>query len=442
MYILFASASLKIAKDIIRATGIRECWGPFLEKSQGTIEKRKLLREILGLNVCNLAQAMKETSVEREIDAEDRQDLLDDYIVENLRLQDWITFVDGAERMGTCQEIEAVWERLRPHFSRTREAQGFKPTLEAVRDVMRHLGADDNKPLQAVLLEFFENQHRIFTGYFRGLLEPFSLLEENSKSAPNLLLEPDDPEEPDAPVEPLVAVVQEAPIEPPVVVKPEASLEPPLAVALKAPVEPLAALELKATVEIPRMEAPPAVEPEVSMEKTARAQIPQVEPAPSLEEKETAEPSPEPEGLPVDGIAASDPTKRLSQMPQAEDLPLLEAMGPLSMPETAPPIEPTEEAVPLPALEPLREPVAEKEAESPLPEMVHIERPFPKGPLGSVRDVDPQKLAQVFDILLALDPTADIKPIPPDRFHPPPPPKEPFSPEPGEGPPETPFSTP
>src|SRR5580698_6186758 len=137
MYILFAGASLKIARNLIQTTGMRDCWALFLEKSRGSANKENLLKEILGLNACNLSQTMKETAADREIDAEDRQDLLDDYIVENLRLQDWIAIRDGAERMAKCQEIEGVWERLRPHFNRTREAQGFKPRLEAVRDVMR-----------------------------------------------------------------------------------------------------------------------------------------------------------------------------------------------------------------------------------------------------------------------------------------------------------------
>lgn len=199
MYILFAGASLKIAKNLIQTTGMKGCWAPFLEKSRGILDKEKLLKEILGLNTCNLSQTMKETAVDREIDAEDRQDLLDDYIVENLRLQDWISLRDGADRMAKCQEIEAVWERLRPHFNRTREAQGFKPRLEAVRDVMRHLGPGAPEPLEEALLEFVESHHRLFTGYFRALLEPFSKFEEDLPAGREPLGEPLAQAEPPAP---------------------------------------------------------------------------------------------------------------------------------------------------------------------------------------------------------------------------------------------------
>jgi hypothetical protein len=78
MYILFAGASLKIARNLIQTTGMRDCWALFLEKSRGSANKENLLKEILGLNACNLSQTMKETAADREIDAEDRQDLLDD----------------------------------------------------------------------------------------------------------------------------------------------------------------------------------------------------------------------------------------------------------------------------------------------------------------------------------------------------------------------------
>ncbi len=494
MYILFSGASLKIAKNLIQAGGIRDCWTLFLEKSQGTLEKRKLLKEILGLSACNLSQAMKETSVEREIDEEDRQDLLDDYIVENLRLQDWINFVDGAERMGTCQEIEAVWERLRQHFSRTREAQGFKPTLEAVNDVMRNLGADDHKPLKAALLEFFETQHRFFMGYFRGLLEPFSILEENSSTAPSLVLEPEATEEPRVEEKPEVQEetlpqvesvastktktpaeisllepalspkekVEEkegAPpnllVEPPTAMEPEAFEEPRDQIEIPLGEPALFLKEKEEEKESAETKPLPGASLEALREALAKPQdrmeIPIVEPVSSLEEKgeerEAAEPFPATEPIPKEaGVRATDPTARSAPFSGAEDFLFLEALD--KEEKTLPP---PAETVPLPeplgAMEQsavpgvLKEPVPKKDAGPPMEEMVHIERPFSKSAPGSSRAVDPRKLAQVFDILLALDPDADIKPIPPSHFQRPLPPKEPLPPALQEGPMEPPFPT-
>jgi hypothetical protein len=393
MYILFAGASLKIVRNLIQATGMRECWAPFLEKSGGNVDKEKLLKEILGLNACNLSQSMKETSVDREIDAEDRQDLLDDYIVENLRLQDWITLRDGADRMAKCQEIEGVWERLRPHFNRTREAQGFKPRLEAVRDVMRHLGTGIPEPFEEALLEFVESQHRLFTGYFQALLEPFSKFEEDLPAGPEPLVEPlaqagpSDPGEPKAAVEPQVRVESEVPVE------------------LKVP-----------------------------------AQAPPVEPIPSLEEKGSVEPSPLTEALPEAAeISLPDPTDRLSQLPETEESLLGEKFepeeeAPFTEPLPSEPLLPSEavspiaaslETEPTEAPESLKEPVPEIEAsplmEPPLP----AERPLPPAPMGFARTVDPKKLAKVLEILLSIDPKADIKPISSAPIPPPPPPEEP-----------------
>ena len=283
MYLFFTGASLKIARDLIRTTGIGEYWGPLLEKSKWHGGKGKLLTEILGLNACNLAQTMKETSVDKEIDAEDRQDLLDDYIMENLRLQNWVALRDGSERMGKWQEILVVWERLRPHFNRTREAQGFKPRLEAVRDVMRHLGTGANVPFEEALLEFVESQHRLFKGYIMALLEPFSV--------------EDLPAEPEPPVEPQ---------RPAASVGLEALGEMGRPAKTSAPVEPPAPVESPAPVEIPLAERTPPLE------------------------AGREEPLPEPEEFPRRDpvVPETDPTQRLSRPPGTEDSPLVEGSEP------------------------------------------------------------------------------------------------------------------
>jgi hypothetical protein len=464
MYIFFTGSSLKIARDLIRSTEIGECWALFLEKSKGEITKENLLKEILGLNACNLAQTLKEILADREIDAEDRQDLLDDYIMENLRLQDWISFRDGAERMGACQEIEAIWERLRPHFSRTREAQGFKPFQEAIREVMWHWKAGDNKPLQEALLEFVETQHRLFIRYFRGLLEPFAVVtEEPPPETPPLL-------EPKAPGKPPASVEVKAPVEP------------------SARVEPKALMEVKAPVEIPRVEPAPVLEkkveekrgdppspaperlPEASevlaphptdrlsqphgledslllhdMEPEEAAKLPEplllpetvspVEPHPLLELKAQAEPPASIEAeAPVELKAPVEPPARVEPKASMEAEEEASLPEPLLLPEAVPPVESIGATEPLPLPEPLKEPVPEKEAAPMMEPPLQMEKPLPKRPLGFAHTVDPQKLAKVLEVLLAIDPTIDLKPISPDRFPGHSPPKEPFSSSEWDGP--------
>src|SRR5262249_32682374 len=136
MYLLFSGASLKIARNLIQVTGTQEIWTTLRQQSTSKAPPRKLWREVLGLSVCNLAQTLLEGNFDREFDPEDRQDILEDFVMEILREEKWVPSKDGAERMDICMEVLEVAERLKIHFSRTRVAQGLKPRPEAVKDLL------------------------------------------------------------------------------------------------------------------------------------------------------------------------------------------------------------------------------------------------------------------------------------------------------------------
>src|SRR5581483_8170793 len=117
-------ASLKIAKNLIKVTGVQESIVLFQEKNLSNVGRQELHRQVLALNACNLFQTMKEDFIDREIDAEDRQDIVDDYVVENLRLQKAIPYQDGAQLMDLCLEVQTLAERYRIHWIEEREEAG------------------------------------------------------------------------------------------------------------------------------------------------------------------------------------------------------------------------------------------------------------------------------------------------------------------------------
>jgi len=178
MYSFFEGASLKVAKNLIRVTGVRESLSLFMEKNISNTASEELLKIVLALNACNLNQTMKEDFVAKEISDLDRQDIVDDYVVENLREQDWIPIKDGGERMDKGMEILDVAEKLQVHWINEEDTNGPGPRYYCVKDVLRRLGNEKNFDLHDSLFEFIYLQHKQFIDYFRQLLDPEPMEEE------------------------------------------------------------------------------------------------------------------------------------------------------------------------------------------------------------------------------------------------------------------------
>lgn len=172
MYIFFDGASLKIAKNLIRVSGMRESLDEFSRANTRNIPKQVLLKQILGLSLGNLIRTMKEESFDRMVDPEDRLDILEDYVMENLREQGWIRFQDGTERMGMCQEIMAIAESLQ-FLWKDVKYQDAGAYFRSVKDLLTRLGKGDNLPLQDALVQFATRQYQSFLYYFYSLLAPF-----------------------------------------------------------------------------------------------------------------------------------------------------------------------------------------------------------------------------------------------------------------------------
>jgi hypothetical protein len=191
MFWLFEGASLKIAKNLIKVTGVQNTLTLFYQKNLSNVAPEDALKLILALNSCNLMQTMREDFINKEIDPEDRQDIVEDYVVENIRQLAVIQARDGAERMDKCMEIMDVSEKLRSHWMGEEDHTGPGPRYYAVKDVLRRLGNETNHDLHDALFEFVYTQHRHFIHYFKNLLEPSEgPLATNELPVPELPIEP------------------------------------------------------------------------------------------------------------------------------------------------------------------------------------------------------------------------------------------------------------
>ena len=171
MFSLFEGASLKIAKNLIQVTGVQETLTLFCQKKLSHMPPEEAMELILALDACNLTQTMREGFIDREIGPEDRQDIVEDFIVENIRRSNLFKARDGAERMEKCLEITGISEKLRAHWLGEEDHTGPGPRYYAVKDILRRLNSEDNHDLHDALFEFTQTQCQHFIQYFRSLLD-------------------------------------------------------------------------------------------------------------------------------------------------------------------------------------------------------------------------------------------------------------------------------
>ena len=171
MFSLFEGASLKIAKNLIQVTGVQEALTLFCQKKLPHMPPEEAMELILALNACNLMQTMREDFIDHEIGPEDRQDIVEDFVVENIRRSSLFKAGDGAERMEKCLAIMEISERLRAHWLGEEDHTGPGPRYYAVKDILRRLNSEENHDLHDALFEFVQSQCEHFIQYFKDLLD-------------------------------------------------------------------------------------------------------------------------------------------------------------------------------------------------------------------------------------------------------------------------------
>ncbi len=173
MFILRKNDSLDIARKLVQNTGLKESLDLLKEKNHASkVEPGELLGQVLGLSACNLVRTMKEDFISREIQGEDQQDIIDDYVVESLRRQGLVPLRDGAELMDRCQEILSVAEGLQAFWNDTPDPKAPGPRYFCVKEVLSRLGDPLNYDLRDAFFEFTYLQHKHFIDFFRALLKP------------------------------------------------------------------------------------------------------------------------------------------------------------------------------------------------------------------------------------------------------------------------------
>ena len=172
MFAFFAGASLRIARNLIQVTGLKESLAVFQKNNFSNISEVEVLKLLLAVDACNLLQTMKEDFISREISEEDRQDAVDDYVVENLKGSAVIPCRDGAERMEQLDEILGVAAKFQENWTRE-DTKDPGPRFYCVKELLRRLNCEDNTPIHDNLFEFVYQQHNRFIRYFKTLLEPF-----------------------------------------------------------------------------------------------------------------------------------------------------------------------------------------------------------------------------------------------------------------------------
>lgn len=176
MFILKNNQSLEIAKKLVQTTGLDECLKILKEKNHSAgVKPGELLKQVLGLSICNLTRTMELDFISQEIVGEDRQDIIDDYVVESLRHQDLAKLRDGAELMDRCQEVLGVSEGLQVFWDGTEDSKGPGPRYFCVKEVLSRLGDSSNYDLRDAFFEFTYLQHKYFIDFFRELLKPNNL---------------------------------------------------------------------------------------------------------------------------------------------------------------------------------------------------------------------------------------------------------------------------
>ncbi len=167
--------SLETARKLIQASNLEESLAVFGETRQnGTVPPEKLLKWVLAMSGCNLSRTMKLEHVAAQLTEEDRQDILDDYVMESLRHQNLQKFRDGAELMEKCEEILKAADELEAFwYGNPKDPNNPGPRYYCVKAVLEHLGAEGQFDLHDALFEFMYDQYRHFLGYFRQKpLEP------------------------------------------------------------------------------------------------------------------------------------------------------------------------------------------------------------------------------------------------------------------------------
>jgi hypothetical protein len=166
----FGEKSLETARQLILSSNLGESLDLFGPRDPGvTRGLPELLKWVLAMSACNLDRTMKLEGIAARMTEEERQDILDDYVMESLRRQKLQAFKDGGELMEKCQEVLEAAEQLGSFWYGTpQDPHNPGPRYYCVKAVLEHLGAQGRLNLHDALFEFMYVQYHHFLRHFQS----------------------------------------------------------------------------------------------------------------------------------------------------------------------------------------------------------------------------------------------------------------------------------
>jgi hypothetical protein len=159
---------LETARQLIQFSNLAESLAFFEETGKaGTAPPGERLKWVLAMSACNLNRTLKLEHIAARLSEDDRQDILDDYVMESLRHQNLQKFKDGAERMEKCGEILKAADELESFWYGAQDPNNPGPRYYCVKAVLEHLGSQGQFDLHDALFEFMYGQYRHFLLHFR-----------------------------------------------------------------------------------------------------------------------------------------------------------------------------------------------------------------------------------------------------------------------------------
>ncbi len=167
------SASLEIAKQVIKNTGLDENLGILKQKKhQSGAPPKEMVKLVMALSACNLVQTFKADFIQGAFTIEERDAIVRDYVLESFRNQDLVKLKGKDEAEELRLAVMAIVPDLQNFWNEEEDPQGSGPgpRYYCVKEVLRRLGGQTDYNLHDALFELMYLQYKHYLKFFRAHL--------------------------------------------------------------------------------------------------------------------------------------------------------------------------------------------------------------------------------------------------------------------------------
>ncbi len=131
----------------------------------------EMLRIVLGMSACNLAQTMKADFITKKLSQEKRDSILGEYILEIYRNQDLVKFkseIEIEERRLAVIDVVAEFQKL---WNEEDDPQGSGPgpRYYCAKEALHWFGSEADYDLHDALFEHMYLKHKLYLDFFKNL---------------------------------------------------------------------------------------------------------------------------------------------------------------------------------------------------------------------------------------------------------------------------------